>query len=230
MTGWDQAATALQSAVAVAVATTFDDIIYLTAFFAGGDRTFRVSNVIAGEVIGFSALITTSLVASQILLHSAAAKETGWLGVIPILVGLYSFFALFRNSEPASPDTQAAFSPPDSLPACNTGRPAPARPGLLQAFFDRRSYVVAVIAISNGANNLAVYIPLLGNSSLGASLLTVGVCYLAVLTWIILSFHLTRLPGVAQVLSRHANQLFPFVLMWLGFRILSHSGVLTTLS
>lgn len=227
--GLEQMATSLQSALAVAVATTFDDIIYLTAFFADGDRKFKAAHVIAGEFLGFSGLITASLVASQILLHSAAAQETGWLGVVPILVGLYSCVDVLRSPAPRSLDGQVSLHPRTALPRFSPVRAAASPSGLVRAFFERRTYVVAVIAISNGANNLAVYIPLLGNSSLSASLLTIAVCYVAVLTWILLSFQLTRLPGIAQLLSRHANQIFPFVLIWLGFRILSNSGVLSTL-
>jgi cadmium resistance protein CadD (predicted permease) len=35
-----------------------------------------------------------------------------------------------------------------------------------------------------------------------------------------MSYHLTRTPGIALVLSRYASKLFPFVLMWLGLRII----------
>ncbi|MFM8525403.1 MAG: cadmium resistance transporter [Cyanobacteriota bacterium] len=213
MSGVASLATSLQAAVAVAVATTFDDIIYLTGFFADRDRNFHTAHVVVGECLGFSALIATSLVASQILRHSAASQETGWLGVVPILVGLFSLVALIRSPQSRGPTGRSGLNPDATLPRPIPGTAGAARQGLLQAFGDRRSYVVAAIAISNGANNLAVYIPLLGNSSLGASLLTIAVCYSAVLTWIFVSFRLTRLPGLAELLSRHANQVFPFVLM-----------------
>jgi cadmium resistance protein CadD (predicted permease) len=93
----------------------------------------------------------------------------------------------------------------------------------------RRTYMVSAVTISNGGNNLAIYIPLLGTSSAFAAALTVVVCYLAVACWLLLSFRLTRLPGVAVTLSRYGRRLFPFVLMWLGFRILHDSGVLADL-
>ncbi|MFN9695451.1 MAG: hypothetical protein ACK52U_13890 [Synechococcaceae cyanobacterium] len=48
-------------------------------------------------------------------------------------------------------------------------------------------------------------------------------------SWLLLSFRLTRLPGVAITLSRYGRRLFPFVLMWLGFRILHDSGALAGL-
>jgi len=221
---------AVESAVAVAVATTFDDIIYLTAFFGDKQRNIRTAHVIAGEFVGFSVLIGISLIASQLVIHMASSTATGWLGVIPILVGVYSFAQLFQTSE--IKDTDAPESPlPASIARPSTKkRGEPERTGLAQAFVDHRSYFVAMIAISNGANNLAVYIPLLGNSRPTAALLTIAICYLAIVAWIFLAYYLTRLPGVASLLSRYANQLFPFVLMWLGFRILSHSGVLSSLN
>lgn len=229
MTSLEELTMAIESAVAVAVATTFDDVIYLTAFFGDTNRNFRTAHVIAGEFVGFTVLIGTSLIAGELLIRSAASAAIGWLGVFPILVGLYSLMQLFQK-----PAARGAEQPEASRSAAVTirsggGRSEPENSGLARAFLDRRSYLVAAIAISNGANNLAVYIPLLGNSSLRASLLTVAICYLAVLSWIFLAYHLTRLPGVATLLSRYANQLFPFVLMWLGFRILNHSGVLRSL-
>ena len=56
-----------------------------------------------------------------------------------------------------------------------------------------------------------------------------GMGILAVASWLLLSFRLTRLPGVAVTLSRYGRSLFPFVLMWLGLRILHDSGVVADL-
>lgn len=222
--------TSMQSAFAIAVATTFDDVIYLTAFFSDRGRNFRAAHVVAGEFLGFSLLIGASLLAGQLLVHSVSAAVTGWLGVFPILVGVHGIVDSFRGQKLQASDQEASFGAGGDLPRSSPGEPTSRqRVGLIAAFSDRRSYLIAAIAISNGANNLAVYIPVLGNSTLHVALLTVAACYLAVLAWIILSYHLTRLPGVASILSRYANQLFPFVLMWLGFRILNKSGALSLL-
>ena len=48
--------------LAVAVATTFDDNIYLTAFFSEVNRTFRSQHVVVGEILGFTVLVMISLV------------------------------------------------------------------------------------------------------------------------------------------------------------------------
>lgn len=52
----------LQIALAAGLATTFDDNIYLTGFFANVNRSFRPQHVVVGELIGFSLLISISLV------------------------------------------------------------------------------------------------------------------------------------------------------------------------
>lgn len=94
---------------------------------------------------------------------------------------------------------------------------------------EHHTYKVSAITVSNGGNNLSIYIPLMATSSTASALLTILVCYGAVVAWLTLSFRLTRLPAVAIHLSRHARRLFPFVLMWLGLRILHDSGALKTI-
>lgn len=46
---------------ATAIATTFDDNIYLTMFFSKTNRAFRPRHIVVGEFLGFSGLVTISL-------------------------------------------------------------------------------------------------------------------------------------------------------------------------
>jgi cadmium resistance protein CadD (predicted permease) len=212
----------LQAAVAVAMATTFIDNIYLTGFFSETTRDFRPIHVVVGELLGFTALISTSFLSSRLLAETVPIALTGWLGVLPILIGLASLIELLK---PAAQRQPAAAAAPPPL----RGGFGSSRPRLATVLRQRRTYKVSAVTISNGGNNLAVYIPLMGTSSAFAAGLTVLVCYAAVVCWLLLSFRLTRLPGVAVTLSRYGRRLFPFVLMWRGFRILHDSGVLSGL-
>lgn len=211
----------LQAAVAVAMATTFDDNIYLTGFFSETNRQFRPIHVVVGELLGFTALISTSFLASRLLANTIPLSMVGWLGMMPILIGCMNLVQLLQPTETRELG-------PISIPGTDgqwQGFPSK-RPKLSTVLREHHTYKVSAVTVSNGGNNLSIYIPLMATGSTASALLTMLVCYGAVITWLSLSFRLTRLPAVAIHLSRHAKRVFPFVLMWLGFRILHDSGAL----
>jgi cadmium resistance protein CadD (predicted permease) len=84
--------------LAAAVATTFDDNIYLTGFFSEVNRTFRPKHVVVGELIGFTALISISLVGFLIGL-AISSDWIGLLGILPILIGLNNLRLLIVNKK-----------------------------------------------------------------------------------------------------------------------------------
>jgi cadmium resistance protein CadD (predicted permease) len=212
----------VQAAVAVAMATTFDDNIYLTGFFSETNRAFRPIHIVVGELLGFTVLISTSFVVSRVLAKTIPLSSIGWLGLMPILIGLVNLVELIRPTPPR-----------DLQPPVQGQRAegfATRHLSLTTVLREHHTYKVSAVTLSNGGNNLSIYIPLMATSSSAAAWLTMVVCYVAVITWLHLSFRLTRLPFVAIHLSRHARRLFPFVLMWLGVRILSDSGAWKSLS
>jgi hypothetical protein len=73
------------------IATTFDDNIYLTGFFSEVNRTFRPVHVVVGELVGFTALVSVSL--------------------LGFLLGLIIPSDLYRSSRnPADPHRREKFS------------------------------------------------------------------------------------------------------------------------
>jgi cadmium resistance protein CadD (predicted permease) len=165
----------------------------------------------------------TSFLASRLLAETVPLSIIGWLGLMPILIGLINLIQLLQPANPRNLQPLPAKGPQlEGFPS--------KRPKLSTVLREHHTYKVSTVTISNGGNNLSIYIPLLATSSSPSALLTMGVCYTAVITWLSLSFRLTRLPLAAIHLSRHARRLFPFVLVWLGFRILHDSGALTRLS
>jgi cadmium resistance protein CadD (predicted permease) len=95
---------------------------------------------------------------------------------------------------------------------------------LLDVLRDRRTYNVALVCVANGANNLSIYIPLFASLHRAQLPVVLLILYGFVALWLLLSFRLTRTPALALVLNRYAPMLFPFVLIWLGLRILRDSG------
>ena len=86
--------------MAVAMATTFDDNIYLTGFFSETNRHFRPIHVVVGELLGFSVLMLTSFLASRLLAETVPLSIIGWLGLMPILIGLINLIQLLQPANP----------------------------------------------------------------------------------------------------------------------------------
>ena len=223
--------TTLQIAFAAGLATTFDDNIYLTAFFGEVNRVFRPMHVVVGEFLGFSLLLAISLLGYGLGMALPAAK-VGLLGILPILIGLNSLLTLLR---PASSSAAADSAIPSPAVRAAQGRAMTGsafrsrRVSVWDALVDRRTYDVSLVSISNGSNNLSIYIPLFASLSLARILVVIPVLYLFIATWLTLSFTLTRMPGISLVLNRYARVFFPFILMWLGYRILRDSGAFSLL-
>ena len=200
--------------LAAAVATTFDDNIYLTGFFSEVNRTFRPKHVVVGELIGFTALISISLVGFLIGL-AISSDWIGLLGILPILIGLNNLRLLIVNKDESVKNKSANLKQNARFRGFDSRERS-----LLDIIQDRQTYRVSAVTISNGGNNLGIYIPLFASSSLKSLAVIIPICYLIICTWLFMSYHLTRTPGIALVLSRYASKLFSFVLMWLGLRII----------
>ena len=201
--------------LAAAVATTFDDNIYLTGFFSEVNRTFRPKHVVVGELIGFTALISISLVGFLIGL-AISSDWIGLLGILPILIGLNNLRLLIVNKKDDSAKDKSTNLKQNARFHGFDSRER----SLLDIIQDRQTYRVSAVTISNGGNNLGIYIPLFASSSLKSLAVIIPICYLIVCTWLFMYYYLTHTPGIALVLSRYASKLFPFVLMWLGLRII----------
>lgn len=222
----------LQVAFAAGLATTFDDTIYLTAYFGEVDRAFRPLHVAVGELLGFTALLLLSLAGCAIGM-ALPAHTVGWLGLLPIIIGLRNLLHVLRpaggSGEQAGLAWSAEAGRSGSRPYQHTGFRS-RKLTLWQALRERRTYDVALVSISNGSNNLSIYIPLFASLAPLKVIIIVPVLYAFIFTWIALAFALTRMPGLSLVLNRYAKAFFPFVLMWLGYRILNDSGALQLLT
>ena len=220
----------LQIAVAAGLSTTFDDNIYLTAFFGEVDRDFRPIHIVIGEFIGFSTLLFISLVgyAAGLILP---ASTVGWLGVLPILMGIQNLIVILQEQrgERAGTGTGTLRPTREAGTGNNTLGFRSRRVTAWDALRSRKSYDVALICLSNGSNNISIYIPLFASLTLAKVMVVIPILYLFITIWLGLAFSLTRMPGISVVLNRYVKLCFPWILMWLGLRILNDSGALAAL-
>jgi cadmium resistance protein CadD (predicted permease) len=110
-----------------------------------GDPTLKRKHVVAGQYLGIGALVIASAA-----LAAAAVQlpedATRWLGVLPVLVGLRKLWALWRGE--------------------NDDDETGGKSGLLQ---------VALVTVSNGGDNVAVYVPLLAKIGISGFAILSGV-------------------------------------------------------
>lgn len=199
--------------LSVAFATTFDDNLYLTAFFGKVNRQFRVKHIVIGEFIGFTALVVASLPGffGGLVLPEA---WIGLLGLLPIAIGINHLMSKEEELE----TVQAV-----SLNLTSPVKPHRPKKSLLATIRDPQTYRVSAVTISNGGNNIGIYVPLFASSNLPSLGVILCVCYLTVGMWCFLSYNLTRNPLMAPVLARYGRKVFPFVLIYLGISILMKS-------
>ena len=219
----------LQIALAAGLATTFDDTLYLTGFFGEVDRNFRPRHVVVGELLGFTVLLAISLIGYAIGM-ALSKRLVGLLGILPILIGISNLWEQLRERpgpEPEQQEPRTSFRKTQSR--VSPGFPS-RRLSLWELLRDRQTYDVALVSISNGSNNLSIYIPLFASLSLAKIVVVIPVLYGFIALWLSLAYVLTRLPGISLVLNRYARIFFPFILIWLGFRILSDGGTLSLLA
>jgi len=199
-------------AISAAFATTFDDNLYLTAFYGKVNQTFRVRHIVFGEFIGFTVLVIASLPG---FLGGLIIPEAwiGLLGFLPIAIGISHL--LSREEVAETVDTSVFTS---SVKFHQSHK------SLLATIRDPQTYRVSAVTIANGGNNIGIYVPLFASSDLPSLGVILCVCYLTVGLWCFLSYYMTRNPVMAPILTRYGRRIFPFVLIYLGFSILIKSG------
>ena len=86
----------LGMAIVLFASTNVDDVFVLIGFFA--DPKFRTRDVVFGQYVGIAALFSVSVAASLLSLV-APRTYVGWLGIVPILIGLKKLLDLYRKHE-----------------------------------------------------------------------------------------------------------------------------------
>jgi cadmium resistance transport/sequestration family protein len=186
-------------------ATNLDDIVILLLFFSQVNAIFQRRHIVAGQYLGFIALVMVSLPSffGSMLLPR---PWIGLLGIVPIAIGI---------SRLLNPDAEeeAGGEEPQSIP-------------LLGSILSPQTYGVAAVTFANGGDNVGIYVPLFASSNWQSLLVILGVFFLMVGVWCYAAHQLTKVPAIAETLTRYGNPLVPFVLIGLGSLILIDSHTL----
>ncbi len=187
-------------------ATNLDDILILMLFFSQVNAVFQKKHIVAGQYLGFAALVMASLPGffGSLLLPRPCI---GLLGLVPIAIGISRLMP--ANAE-AEVESTAAPTPPTGF----------------SRLISPQAYSVAAVTFANGGDNIGIYMPLFAHCTWPELALIVGVFFSLVAVWCFAADLLTQVPTIAETLTRYGGQLVPFVLVGLGVLILMDSHTL----
>ncbi len=185
-------------AVGLFVTTNLDDLFILLGFFS--DPRFRPRQVAFGQLLGIATLYAVSVAASLLAIVIPPAI-IGFLGLLPIAIGLRKIWGL-RRGDDADDDESSQ------------------RHGRWNVL------TVAAVTISDGGDNLSVYIPVLATRS-HAEIAAIGAVFgVMTLAWLGAAFWLTSHRTLGAPIRHYGHRVAPFVLAALGGYILYAAGTL----
>lgn len=201
---------AIFAGVTAFIATNLDDIVILMLFFSQVSAAFRPKHIVAGQYLGFGALILASLPG----FFGGLIVPKPWiglLGLMPIAIGLYQLMHREADEDVQTITTEFRES--------KIKLPILSALGLLAP----QSYRVAAVTIANGGDNIGIYVPLFAASSAASLAVILSVFFVMVGVWCCVAYQLAHHPIVARVLTRYGSEIVPFVLIGLGLFILIDS-------
>jgi cadmium resistance transport/sequestration family protein len=192
------------AAVGLFAATNIDDLVVLTVLFVASARGALPGwKVVAGQYAGFVTLVAISVVAAAGL-TIVPDKWVGFLGLIPLAIGIYGLVRTLRRRGDDDDDDDDAIS----------------AVGLLG---------VAGITIANGADNISLYTPVFRTNPVQDTVVTIIVFLVLVAVWCLTARFIGTSKTVSELLERVEHWLVPAVFIGLGLYILIESGVLIRL-
>jgi cadmium resistance protein CadD (predicted permease) len=192
-------------AIGAFAATNIDNLFVLLAFVAEARGSKR--RVIAGQYAGSLALIAVAIGFAE-MLRSVPHGYVGVLGVLPIGVGLAKAWAQFGPRGASQGDAADAARPVQESSS---------------------SWTVAGVAIANGSDNIAVYVPLhAGHSRI--DYVSISLVFIAMIgIWCASAIWLVKHPLLGAPIRRYRTALLSFILLVIGASVIVQKDTLRVL-
>ena len=180
------------------IGTNLDNLLLLAAMYS---RYFRHPwTVTAGYFVGMN-LIAAITIAVGELGDLIPIAYLGFLGVIPMMMGVLALWKLFRPSH-----TDEA----NSTPAGNSA---------LAIFF-----ALIGIQLSNGTDTIITFSTLYADSSNASDYIVAPTFFAMVGIFSCLAFYSVKHPRLSHILVRYGQYVTPFILIFVGFYIFSNTA------
>jgi cadmium resistance protein CadD (predicted permease) len=179
--------------------------------------------MIAGQYAGSLILIAGSLLLAA-LLTRLPSGYAGLLGILPIGVGVSKAWERFgpgnaQQQEAARSGATAAAGTPASTDPAGVTNAAPAGRG-------SSPWTVAGVAIANGSDNVAVYVPLYASHSHSENTFISLVFVVMIGLWCAAAVWLVEHPLLGAPIRRYGTALLPLILLAIGVSVIVQNDTL----
>ncbi|KAL7892570.1 cadmium resistance transporter domain-containing protein [Trichoderma sp. SZMC 28014] len=177
--------------------TNIDDMFVLATFFAEASlsKTITPIRITIGQYVGFTFIIIISMIGFGVSLV-LPSEPIGFLGLLPILLGIWKLFDLLFPTEEEESDSVGAKS-------------------ILK---------VSIVTLMNGGDNIGTYIPLFSQAEKAEIAVYVVVYYILLGVWCLVAFLIMKQKHILHVVQRYANIAVPFLFVGLGVYIIAKSS------
>jgi cadmium resistance protein CadD (predicted permease) len=177
------------------IATSIDNLLLLVVLL--GANAGRKSAVLLGFIASSIAVVCVSVLG--VLVGSAVGADLiGYLGVVPLLLGLHMLYTAWKKSNHETTQVASLANQAES--------------GVWFSTF--------VLMFSNSGDSIAVFLPLLAESGRSAPLLiTCGFLVMALL-WAGMAYLIAGQRALAEQIERRAEKVVPWIMIGVGVYIL----------
>ncbi len=201
------------------VGTNIDNCVVTTAMVAGAPEG-RAHRIAAGQVLGFCVLVAVAA-AAAVLLFEFSAAVVGFLGLVPLAIGLRGLVGLRRAHQGTGEASEA--------PSGAAGSRLRSHDPLAQRAVGRSLTAAALVTIGAGGDNLAAYIPLFRASD-ASRLGAIAVVFIlgeAAVTAVVLWGG--RHPRARSAMARLGTVAVPVLLCCIGVLVMVEAGTFSLL-
>ncbi|MDO5388303.1 MAG: cadmium resistance transporter [Clostridia bacterium] len=178
------------------IGTNIDDILINTFFFTQAQTKKEIRLIIIGKYIGIGTLVLISLTGA-LGLQFLPRQYIFLLGLIPISLGIKEL--IFNIKKPSSTNEY------DKTSSSGT---------------NKLILTVIFLTLANGADNIAVYIPLFSSYTIVQMIAVIIIFAFMTALWCILGNKLSRLLFLQRILLKYKHIIVPFVFIFLGVYIM----------
>jgi cadmium resistance protein CadD (predicted permease) len=195
--------TAARTAIEVWVGTSIEDLIVLTTLFLSSRAIGqpRPRQIVAGWYAGIACLVAISA-AAAIGLILVPGDWIGLLGLVALTIGIYKLIETIRTRKKGSQKKNLVVG------------------GVVS---------IAALAISNGGDNVSVYVPLFRSSGVVQSIEMVAVFAICLAVWCAAASLIGSHKRLVEFIEQYGHWIVPVLYMAVGVLIMVNTGLFTRL-